>query len=147
MSRQRQAPNLGRAAIQNMKEHAFTLFHPHRLAVAQHATIDGEITIAHFVAVWHPLRKRGFHRGLASRFQFFESRSRGEKVLRHVTTLTEGRLELFEYEKHLPVVAARLVLGLYINWPNLTAVLPRMKIAARAIMSVIEAETGRSRSE
>ena len=113
----------------------------------QHATIDGEIPIAHFIAVRHPLRKRGFHRGLARRFQFFDSRGGGQKILRHVTALTERRLELFEDEKHFPVVAPWLVLGFDINRPDLAAVLSGVEIGTRPIVRVIETETGWTRSE
>src|SRR6202041_2033575 len=103
----------------------------------QHTSVDGEIPIAHFITVRHPLRERGFHRGLARRFQFFYSRGGTQKILRHVTTLTERRLELFENEKHFPVVAPWLVLGIDIDGSDLAAVLSGVEIGTRPIMCVI----------
>src|SRR5581483_1656779 len=112
-----------------------------------HATVDGEVAIAHFIAVRHPLRERGFHRGLSRRFQFLYSRGGTQKILRHVPTPTERRLELFEYEKHFPVVAPGLVLGFDIYRSDLAAVLSRVEIGTRPIVRVIETETGWTRSE
>src|SRR5882724_196037 len=147
MSGQGQAANLRRTAVQDVKEHPLALFYAHPLAVAQHATIDGEIAIAHFIAVRHPLRERGFHRGLTSRFKFFGARGGSQKILGHVAALTERRFELLEYEKHLPVVAPRLMPGLYVNRPELATVLSCVEIRTRPIMRVVETETGRTRSE
>ena len=106
-----------------MKEHPLALFHPHRFPVPQRATIDGEVAITHFVAVRHAFRERRFHCGLACRFQFFDSRGGSQNIHCHVAALTERRFELLEYEKHLPVVAPRLMPGLYVNGPDLATVL------------------------
>ncbi len=57
MSGQRQAANFRGAAVQHVKQHALALFNPHRLAVPQHTAIDGEIAVAHFVAVRHAFRE------------------------------------------------------------------------------------------
>ncbi len=46
MSRQREAADFSGARIQDVKQHALTLFDPHRLAVPQHTAIDGEELIA-----------------------------------------------------------------------------------------------------
>src|SRR3984893_16432449 len=113
----------------------------------QHATIDGEIPIAHFVAVRHPLPERCLHRGLAGHLQRLHSGSRSQKILNHVTALTERRFEFFEDEKDFPVVASRLMLGLYVNWPDLAAVLSSVEIGSGPIVGMIEAETGSSGSD
>src|SRR5437879_13591017 len=62
MPRQRQAANLRCATIQYMKEDSLSLLHPHRLAVSQHAPVDREIPVAHFIAVWPAFREGCFHR-------------------------------------------------------------------------------------
>src|SRR3984885_11167167 len=130
-----------------MKEHAFPLFHPNGLAMSQHPTIDREVPIPHLIAVWHPLRKRCFHRRLASRFEFFYSRCWGQKILRHVAALTKRRFEFLEDEKDFSVIAPWLMFRLYIYRPDLTAVLSPMKISTCPIVRVIETETGWTRSE
>src|SRR6266478_26121 len=147
MSWQGDAANFGRAAVQDVKEHTLALSHAHRFAVAQHATVDGEIAIAHFIAVQHPLRERGFHRGLTSRFKYFDARSGSQKIHRHVAALAERWFELFEDEKHLPVVASRLVSRFYVNRSNLATVLSSVKLGTCPIARVIEAKTGGTRSE
>jgi len=124
-----------------MEQHALPLFHAYRIAVSQHATIDRKIPIAHFVAVGHPLRERGFHRRLARSFEFLYSRGGGQKILRHVTALTEKRFEFFEYEEYLPVVATWLMPGLDIHRPNLPVILPGVEIGTRSVVRVIETKT------
>src|SRR5438132_189534 len=95
MPRQRQAANLRCATIQYMKEDSLSLLHPHRLAVSQHAPVDREIPVAHFIAVRHAFREGCFHRRFARFFEFFHLRNRRQKILRHVAALAEGRLEFF----------------------------------------------------
>ncbi len=65
VSRQSQTANLGRTAIQNVKQHALPLFHPDRLSVTQHVSVDGERIVADLVAVRHPLGEGSVHLALA----------------------------------------------------------------------------------
>ena len=50
-------------------------------------------------------------------------------------------------QKDFPVVGARVMLWLNVNWSYLRAVLPRVEVGGRAIVRVIETETGRPRRE
>ena len=146
MSRQRKAANLGRAPIQNVEEHALALLHPNRLTVAEHPSVDGEITIPDLISVRHAFGERCFHRGLAGGFEF-SYLGRRQKILVHVAALTERRLEFFEHEKDFAIVSAGLVPGFDVNRTDLPAVLPREKIGARAIVRVIETKPGGAGSE
>jgi len=61
VTRQRQAANLGSASIQDVKQDTFALPDLDRLAVAEHASVDGERPIAYFVAVRDTFGERRFH--------------------------------------------------------------------------------------
>src|SRR6185369_7546916 len=124
MPRQGQAAYLGRTAVQDVKQHPLARLYAHRLPVAQHAPIDSEIAIAHFIAVRRALCEGGFHRGLAGHFKSFHSRGGSQKILGHVAALTEGRLEFLEDEENFSVIGSRRVLRLYVNWPNLALYCP-----------------------
>src|SRR5215469_1248538 len=66
---QGEAPNLRRAAIQNVKQNALALLNSNRFAMTKHATVDRKRLVTDLVAVWHALCKRSFHRGLAGLFE------------------------------------------------------------------------------
>src|SRR6266567_2975930 len=61
VTRQRQAANLGGASIEDVKQDAFALPDLDRLAVAEHASVDGEGSISYFVAVRHSFGERRVH--------------------------------------------------------------------------------------
>ena len=46
-----EASDFGRAAIENMQQHALTTVHPDWLAVAEHVTVDREQAVADFITV------------------------------------------------------------------------------------------------
>ena len=48
---QREAANLGGAAVEHVEEHALALFYADRFAVAEHSAVDGEGVVADFVTV------------------------------------------------------------------------------------------------
>src|SRR6266852_3623840 len=147
MSRQCEAANLRRAPIEHMKQHPLSQLHADWFSVTEYATVDCEIAITDLVSVRHPLRERRFHGRFPRILQGLNLACRREKGHCHVATLTERRFEFFEYEKDFPVVAPRVMLGLYVNRSDLTAVLSSVEISTRSIMRVIETETGWTRSE
>src|SRR5712692_1319672 len=147
MSRQCEAANLRRAPIEHMKQHPLSQLPADWFSVTEHATVDCEIAITDLVSVRHPLRERRFHGRFPRILQGLNLACGREKVHRHVATLTERRFEFFEYEKDFPLVAPRLMLGLYVNRSDLTAVLSSVEISTRPIMRVIETEAGWTRSE
>src|SRR5216684_1483327 len=147
MSRQCEAANLRRAPIEHMKQHPLSQLHADRFSVTEHATVDCEIAITDLVSVRHPLRERRFHGRFPRILQGLNLGCWREKVHRHVAALTERWFEFFEDEEDLPVVASRLMLRLYVNRSDLTAVLSSVEISTRPIVCVIETETGWTRSE
>src|SRR5215831_1611882 len=147
MSRKSQAANFRRASIQNMKQDALACFYPHRFAMAQHATIDREVAIANLKSMGHALCDRGPHCRLATLFQLPHFRDRSEKVLGHISPLAERGLKLLQREEDFAVEVARVVLRLNIYRADLATVLPRRKIGTGPIVSVIEAQACRLRSE
>src|SRR6266849_8275510 len=130
-----------------MKQHPLTQLHADWFSVTEHTTVDREIPITDLVAVRHSLRKRRFHGRFPRILQGLNLACRREKGHCHVATLTERRFEFFEYEKDFPVVAPRLMLGLYVNRSDLTAVLSSMEISTGPIMRVIETQARWTRSE
>src|ERR1700722_18128381 len=66
---QRQAADLARAAIQDVKKYSLAFFYTHWLAMAEHSSIDGEGVVADLVPLRHPFGPRRFHGTLAGIFQ------------------------------------------------------------------------------
>src|SRR5437879_4569401 len=123
------------------------MLYPNRLAVPQHAAVDGEVAIADFVAVRRSLGQRGFHRGLAGGFEFFHLRRRSEKILRHVAALAEGGFEFLQNDKHLAVVLSRVEFWFDVHGSDLTAVLSGVQVRPSPVVRVIKTKTRRARSE
>src|SRR5579863_9799109 len=93
--------------------------------------------------MWFARGKRCLHGGFAFIFKRFYFCGRREKVLWHVSPSAKSRLELFEYEKNLPVVIARLVPGFDIYRTYLSAILSGGKIRSSTVVRVIETKAGR----
>src|ERR1019366_5385554 len=139
MAWQSQTANLRSAAIEDMEQHALAVLNPDRLAMAQHATVDGEQAVADLVT----LRCRGSFL-VGSLCLFLQVRHTGggrKEIYRHVPAAHEERLKLLQCQEYFTVVSTRLMFGFDVDWPDLTAVLSRMQIGACAQMRVIEAET------
>ncbi len=113
-----------RRRIEDVKQHPLARLHPDRLAVPEHAPVDREQAIARLVAVGHPLRQRGSHRGLPRRLQRLDPRGRRQQVHLHVPAAAQNGLELLERQEHLAVVGAGFPSGLDVHWADLAAVLP-----------------------
>src|ERR1700681_183446 len=109
----------------------------------EHASVDREGSVAHFVTVGHSFGERCFHRGFASRFELFHFRRWRQEILGHVPPSTKRWFELFEYEEYLFVISPRLMLGFYVNRPDLTAVLSGVEIGAGTIVCVISPQACR----
>ena len=142
---QRQAANLGGAAVQHMKEDALALLHANGFSVAEHAAIDGEGVVADLVAVRHAFGERSFHRRLALIFERLHAGGRRKGVHGHVAAAAEGGLEFFQNEEDFAIVTARLVLRLDVDRSDLSAVLAGGEIGSGAIVRVIEAKARRLR--
>src|ERR1700733_9790509 len=69
VARQRQAADLARTSIQDVKKNTLALFYPDRIAMAEHTSIDGERVIPDLISLGHALGKRRFHGTLACIFQ------------------------------------------------------------------------------
>ena len=136
-----EAANLGGAAVQNVKQYPLALLHAHRLAVTQHAAVDGEGIVADFVAVRHALGERGFHLALAGIFESGNGLRGREEVLRHVAAAAEGGLKLLEGEEDFAIVVAGVLFGFDVNGADQAAVLTASKIRSGADVGVVEAET------
>ena len=95
VSGQREAANLCRAAIQDVKQHPLAPLHAHRFAVSEHSSVDREGTVANLEAVRHALRQRGLHRRFPLLFQLRVSSGGGEEIHRHVAAAAECGFELF----------------------------------------------------
>ena len=59
VARERKAANLGRAAVDDVKQHALAGLHANRIAVAEHPAVDREGAVADFVPVGHAPCERG----------------------------------------------------------------------------------------
>src|SRR5579862_6984064 len=138
-----EAANLRGAAIENVKEHPFAWLYANGFAVTEHATIDGEIAIADFVAVRHAVGEGGFHGGFAGLVQLLVGSSGSEKILWHVAALAERRFKFLEGQENLAVVTAGIVGWFDVRGTNLAAVLSGVQVGASAIVGVIEAQPGR----
>ena len=135
---QGEAPNFRGAAIQNMKKNALALLDSDRFAVAKHATVNGKEPVTNFVSVRHALGERSFHGGFASFLESFVCFRRRQKILRHVATAAESRLEFLQNKKNFAIIAAWIFVRLDVNGSNLAAVLAGRKIGPSAIVCVIE---------
>ena len=147
VARKSQAANFGGAAVEDVEEDALAGFDANGFAVAEHAAIDGEGPIADFEAVRHAFGQRRFHCGFAGLPKGFVRLARRKKILCHVAAAGEGGLEFLQSEEHFAVVTAGFVAWLDIDRSDLAGILACAKVGASAIVRVIEAESGRPRSE
>ena len=127
----REAANLGGAAVQDVKQDTLAWFHPHRLAMTEHAPVDGEGFVADFVAMRHALGQRSFHAALAAVLELRDCRCRREEVHRHVAAAAQRRLKFFQGEKDFAVVVAGMLLRFDVDRPDLSAVLAIAKGSRR----------------
>ncbi len=135
------------AAVQDVEQHALALLHSDGLAASEHLPIDGEGAIANFKAVWHAFGERCIHGTLARFFQFFYRRGGREEIHGHVAASAQRGLELFQREKNLSVVGARIVPRLDVNGPHQTGILTGVQVGPRAHMSVVKAVARRPGSK
>ena len=144
MSRQREAPDLAGAAVQDVKQHAFAVLDADGLAMPEHLPVDREKIVADFVAL-----RLLFCLvvGFLSNLLEFLHRFAGEKVHRHIAAAAEGRLAFLQHQEHLAIVGSGLVLWLDVDRTDLAGVGAAIEVPAGHNMRVIEAETGRLRHE
>ena len=91
----REAANLGGAAVEDVEEDALALFDADGLAVAEHASVDGEGIVADFEAVGMPLASEAFIVALAlESLSACTTVARREEVLSHVAATTEAWAEI-----------------------------------------------------
>ena len=147
VSGQRQAADFGRASIQHMEQHALASLYPYGLAMTQHPPVDGEGTVANLEAVRGALRKRGFHRALASILEGSVYRCRGEKIHRHIAAAAERGLEFLQGQEDFAIVISRMVLRFDVHRPHQAAVLPCTQVRLGMNVGVIEAKSRRPGNE
>src|SRR5512146_1769976 len=142
-----EAADLGGAPVQDMEENALALLYANGFGVAEFAAVDGERTVADFVAFRHSFRERRFHRRFTLFFEGLHRSAGREDVLGHVAAAAERWLEFLEDEEDFTIVVAGFATTLDIDGSDLAAVLTGREIGARAVVRVIEAETRRLRDE
>ena len=143
VSGQRQAADFGRASIQDMEQHALASLYADRLAMAQHASVDGEGAVPDLEAVGRALRERGLHRALARIFQALYYGRRGQEIHRHVTAAAECGLEFLQGQEDFAIIIAGIVLRFDVHRTHQAAVLSRAQVRPGAYVGVIEAESRR----
>src|SRR5262249_8684220 len=107
MAGQGEAADFAGAAVQDVKQDSFTLLDADRLAASERMSVDRKQFVADLIALG--LFLCFLVGSLSHRLQFRDRRA-GEKIHRHVAAAAERRLKFLEYEKHLAVVDARIVL-------------------------------------
>src|SRR5499427_6188906 len=143
VSRQRQAANLCRAAVEHVKEHALPTLDAYRFSMAKHASVDGERAVAYLVTMRHAFGKRRLHRGLTLLLELRILSCGRQNVHRHIAAAAERGLKLLERQEHLAVIPPWILFWLDINRYHLPAVLPRIQVSACAIVRVIETQSRR----
>src|SRR6202795_451764 len=98
-----------------MEEDTFALLDAHGFAVAEHAPIDGEGVVADLKSVRHTLGERSLHLALAGLLERRHRFGWREEVHRHVSTTTQGWLELFQGKKDFAVIVACVLLRFNVN--------------------------------
>ena len=141
MAGKREAANLGGTAVENVKQNALALLHAHRLAVTEHAAVDGEGIVADLVSVRHPFGEGSFHLALAGIFECGNGLRGREEVLRHVAATAQRGLKFFEGEEDFAIVIAGVLFGFDVNGADQAAVLAGGKISSGTDVGVVEAET------
>ena len=126
-----EAANLGGAGVEDVEEDALAGFHADGIAVAEHASVDGEGIVADFESVRQAAGEGDFHFALAGIFEFGDGLRGREKVLRHVAAAAEGGLKFFESEEDFAVVVAGMVLGLDVDRADEASVLAEIEIRLR----------------
>src|SRR6185437_15666935 len=139
MAGQRETADFAGTGIEDMKHYTLALLDPDRIAVAKHLAVDAEKVVADFIAF------RTFElivRLFADVLQLFD-RIAGQKIHRHIAAAAERRQELFEHQKDLAVISARIIRRLDIDRPRLSGIGAAVEVATGDHMGVINTEPRR----
>ncbi len=129
-----------------MQQYSLTGLDADRLAVAQHAPVDGKGTVADLIAMRVAPTERCRHRRFAFRLQVGVL-SAGQEIAGHVSTAAERWLKFLERQEDFLVVGAGVLFGFDIDRANQAAVLAARQVRSRNDVGVVEAESGRAGHE
>ena len=146
MTGQGQAARFGGAAVEDVQQQPLAGLDADGIAMAEHASVDGEGAVADLIAVRVAAGKRSRHRRLAFFFEVGVLPA-GQEILGHVAPAAERGLKFLERKEDLLVVGARVLFGFDIYRADQAAVLTAGQVGPRDHVGVIEAEAGRARDK